>query len=686
MSVAYIARARPAAQHWRHHSKAYGDSSLNVNPPPKGSDANGARDEEISAADADVLEAFASSIPLRCPKCLIRSGVKRIASLHCAEGLTALRDGIAFVCPANDLIGGADSPLLRWSPSYLRKHLPKDMKWPVLHRGTSKIIMTHTNRYMKDAELRELERSGGEPAAALPHTGAAAQVDGAVQGTAHGASSGADARFDRVRRQMMSFDDFLEATREHERRVREGLPSEPPYFGSDVFWRNSMADNGFVQNIGERMKSDLLGGANFASLRTLMEAGNLPLLKQVHLFVGSAQTLYHCHFDLQPNLHVQLVGRKRFIMFPPEESARLYAFPVHHDKDRRSQVDLDAPDESAFPGCMSARGQVVELKPGQLLYIPPGWWHHVQTCTSPCVSMAWWFYERRRADARAADGVTPSVAPEADPRAQRAVDPRHFGMSGRAMEVFLSRWLEGSLGKLIANDAQVLAEQRRLGAEQAQKSGAVWGGPKKERAVARWMRAIGYAAALRLVSGRGSAGSGGAGGCLAVGRCGAGRVAAAVEEGSKLEEVEEAAAVADMEAATDTEAAAEAARELLMSPAELAAERAAPMADIAVLPPLLEGIAFDLVEEMILGKICDELGAARHRESMRAKSIGMREETGTSKTNQGQGGASIRASICRRVSDARSDDEMGAPVRKEEADRWIVRVVRGRGFGRRGPA
>ena len=72
---------------------------------------------------------------------------------------------------------------------------------------------------------------------------------------------------------MMSFDDFLEATREHERRVCEGLPSEPPYFGSDVFWRNSMADNGFVQNIGERMKSDLLGGANFASLRTLMEAG-----------------------------------------------------------------------------------------------------------------------------------------------------------------------------------------------------------------------------------------------------------------------------------------------------------------------------------------------------------------------------------------------------------------------------
>ena len=138
--------------------------------------------------------------------------------------------------------------------------------------------------------------------------------------------------------------------------------------------------------------------------------------------MSARQTLYHCHFDLQPNLHVQLVGCKRFIMFPPEESTRLYAFPVHHDKDRRSQVDLDAPDESAFPGCMSARGQVVELKPGSCSTFPPGWWHHVQTCTSPCVSMAWWFTNggaptraRRRRDAIGRARVGPARAARCGP-------------------------------------------------------------------------------------------------------------------------------------------------------------------------------------------------------------------------------------------------------------------------------
>lgn len=598
-----VARASPAAQRWRHHGKdmVHGCSNGAFSPADRGT--NRAKiEKEAVPEDPDVLEAFASEIPLRCPKSMIRTGVKRIAGLNCAEGLAALRDGIAFVSPATDLIGGADSPLLKWGPSYLRKHLPKEMKWPVLHRGTSKIIMTHTNRYMKDAELKELERGGGEHGAAAT-------------------SGGADGGFDRVRRQNMSFDDFLEATREHERRLREGLPSEPPYFGSDVLWRNSMADNGNIQNIGERMKQDLLGGANFASLRTLMEAGHLPLMKQVHLFVGSARTLYHCHYDLQPNLHVQLVGRKRFIMFPPEEGSRLYAFPVHHDKDRRSQVDLDAPDEDAFPGCTGAHAQVVELRPGEMLYIPPGWWHHVQTCSSPCVSMAWWFYERRRSDARAEDGVAPVVAAAEDPHAHRAVDPRHFGVCGSAMEAFLSRWLEESLGKLLAPDAEVLAEQRRLGAEQAHKSGAVWGGPKKERAVARWMFAIGWAAARRLVRQQGARAAGSPAGWT-------------VKE-------EEAGA-----------------HELLMTPGEMAAEGVDAMVDILTLPPMLEGIGFDLVEETIHAKIREELGAAKRR--------------------------TMHAS--RRGGSVSADGEMGAPVSEEAADRWIVRVVRGRGFGRRGPA
>jgi len=202
-------------------------------------------------------------------------------------------------------------------------------------------------------------------------------------------------------------------------------------------------------------------------------------MKQVHLFVGSRCTLYHCHFDLQPNLHVQLIGRKRFILFPPEAWRSLYPFPVHHEYDRRARVNLDAPDEAAHPGCTDVRGVVVELEPGELLYIPPGWWHHVQTCSTPCVSMAWWFYERLR-EASAAE------------LQMSAVDREQFGVGERARELLLTRWLEESCGRLLAP----LAEAGDI-FERARQSGASWGGWQKERAVAKLMARFALGAARR---------------------------------------------------------------------------------------------------------------------------------------------------------------------------------------------
>ena len=294
--------------------------------------------------DPDVVRAFASIVPLRCPHSLIKSGVRRLGGLRTPEGVAALRDGEAFVCPADDLIGGRTSPLRSWDFGYLQRHLPRDMKFPVNVRGTGKILMTHTNRNLTTEEIDALEAEGALP---LP-----------------------DPRFRPVRREMMTMDAFVTASAAHAHARAAGEEAEPPYLGTDMLWRTSMEDNGHIQNIGDVLKKDLVGGANFPALKALMDAGELPLMKQAHLFVGSERTLYHCHYDLQPNLHVQLVGSKRFILFPPEEFERLHPFPVYHDFDRRSQVDLDHLDSVAFPNCHDAKGQVVELQPGELLYLP----------------------------------------------------------------------------------------------------------------------------------------------------------------------------------------------------------------------------------------------------------------------------------------------------------------------------
>ena len=174
---------------------------------------------------------------------------------------------------------------------------------------------------------------------------------------------------------------------------------------------------------------------------------------------------------------VQLVGRKRFILFPPDDFEALYPFPLHHDFDRRSQLDLDALDVLRFPESVHARGIVVELQPGEVLFIPPYWWHHVQTCTSPCVSMAIWFFERTADAPQLRNGQLP------DP--ERAIDPGLFGCGVASVGLQLARWVETAVGRLLP---EMGSDQ--VGSEAAKQHIDSWGGTEKARAVAAWMDLI----------------------------------------------------------------------------------------------------------------------------------------------------------------------------------------------------
>lgn len=67
---------------------------------------------------------------------------------------------------------------------------------------------------------------------------------------------------------------------------------------------------------------------------------------------------------------------------------------MHHPNDRQSQVDLSCPDASRFPRFDDAQGFEVILQPGELLYIPQYWWHHIENLTDECVSINFWFRDQ----------------------------------------------------------------------------------------------------------------------------------------------------------------------------------------------------------------------------------------------------------------------------------------------------
>ncbi|CAN5458222.1 hypothetical protein BH10PSE12_BH10PSE12_14850 [soil metagenome] len=92
------------------------------------------------------------------------------------------------------------------------------------------------------------------------------------------------------------------------------------------------------------------------------------------LWIGPADTFTPLHFDLTNNLLVQVTGRKRVLLVPPSETRHLA-----HRRHVFSEVhDIAAPDRLAqYPAARLARRFEVDLGPGELLYIPVGWWHQV---------------------------------------------------------------------------------------------------------------------------------------------------------------------------------------------------------------------------------------------------------------------------------------------------------------------
>lgn len=90
------------------------------------------------------------------------------------------------------------------------------------------------------------------------------------------------------------------------------------------------------------------------------------LAKGASLWLGPAGTRTRLHHDFMPVLACQVVGRKRWRLVPPTERKLL-------ERIRRSHTTLD-PDTDDLDGVLV---KDVVLAPGEALFVPPGWWHHV---------------------------------------------------------------------------------------------------------------------------------------------------------------------------------------------------------------------------------------------------------------------------------------------------------------------
>lgn len=161
----------------------------------------------------------------------------------------------------------------------------------------------------------------------------------------------------------------------------------------------------------------------------------------VSAWIGNRTTAL-AHHDMSHNIACCLVGRRRFVLFPPEQVANLYPGPLEPTPGGQvvTMTDIDAPDFERFPRLRDAlaAAEVAMLEPGDALFYPAMWWHQVNALESFNVMVNYWWntvpdYMDTPQNTLLHGLLSLRDRPEQEKRAWRAMfDYYVFGEAGRA--------------------------------------------------------------------------------------------------------------------------------------------------------------------------------------------------------------------------------------------------------------
>jgi hypothetical protein len=112
------------------------------------------------------------------------------------------------------------------------------------------------------------------------------------------------------------------------------------------------------------------------------------------IWIGN-RTRIAAHYDAPDNLACVTAGHRRFTLFPPEQVSNLYVGPLDFTPAGQaiSLVDFHQPDDPRYPKFRTAleHAQVAEMEPGDALFIPSMWWHHVEALDPFNVLVNYWW-------------------------------------------------------------------------------------------------------------------------------------------------------------------------------------------------------------------------------------------------------------------------------------------------------
>ena len=121
------------------------------------------------------------------------------------------------------------------------------------------------------------------------------------------------------------------------------------------------------------------------SLESLTFPSHQHRLGQVNYWFGSENVTAYTHYDTSYNLHMIVRGRKKFILFPPDAYNTLQLYPCLHQFYRQVYTDIFADGDTI----RRLGGVEVVLNPGEVMYLPPYWFHSVVTMETTISLNVW---------------------------------------------------------------------------------------------------------------------------------------------------------------------------------------------------------------------------------------------------------------------------------------------------------
>jgi len=184
------------------------------------------------------------------------------------------------------------------------------------------------------------------------------------------------------------------------------------------------------------------------------------------IWIGN-RTRIAAHHDLPDNLACVVAGHRRFTLFPPEQLANLYVGPLDFTPAGQpiSLVDFARPDYQRFPRFAEAlkAARLAELGPGDAIFIPSMWWHHIESLDAFNVLVNyWWRQSPAHMDAPIGALMLALMTVRDLPKEQRAAWEnlfRHYVFrAGDETTAHIPEHARGSLGALDASLVSGLRE------------------------------------------------------------------------------------------------------------------------------------------------------------------------------------------------------------------------------------